>query len=76
MFLKQEFLNILWKELRKDKEDDLKNKIIYLFRNIGCIYRLYPETKIIAPFIREIRRLLEQEISKFALRYLEHKSEP
>ena len=42
MFLKPEFLYILDKELRKDREDDLKNKIIQLFKNIGCIYRLYP----------------------------------
>jgi len=45
-------------------------------KNLGCILLLYPKTKPIAPFIREIKRLITPVLETFHVRYLEKQSEP
>lgn len=81
MFLKPEFIRLLKRELAKeDKLDDNKRKLhdqlVKLLKNIGCINILYPTTKTIFSFIKEIKKLMAVVIENFQVRYLEKKSEP
>jgi hypothetical protein len=50
--------------------------LVRLLKNLGCILLLYPKTKPIAPFIREIKRLITPVLETFHVRYLEKQSEP
>jgi hypothetical protein len=80
MFLKPGFLGILKRELLKDdKNKDYKplhEKFIKLYKNLGCLKRIYDKVKIIDPFIREVNHLMRSELERMAVRYLEKKAEP
>lgn len=81
MFLKPEFIKILKKELAKEEKYNdmnriLHEKIIRLFKYIGCLNKLYPSTKNISPFIKELKRILVITINNMQQKYLAKKSEP
>ena len=55
----------------------LHDKIIKLFKFIGALTLLYPETKTISKFLAELKRLLENIIKDvMEPKYLSHKSSP
>lgn len=67
MFLKKEFIVILRRELVKDERlkeakppQPLHESCIRLYKNLGCIYKIYEKVKPIDPFIKEIQRLLDE----------------
>lgn len=81
MFLKPEFLKILRRELGKeDRKTDttrpLHEKIIRLFKYLGCLKNIYCNIKFIDKFIMEVKRLMMGELLQLQIRYLEKKSEP
>jgi hypothetical protein len=80
MFLKQGFLDILRRELGKDDKDKelkpLHQKLIKLYKNLGCLKHIYDKVKIIDPFIREVNLLMCAELERMPVRYLEKKAEP
>lgn len=81
IFLKSEFVKVLQRELAKeekygDTSRPLHEKLIKLYKNIGCLHKLYPDTKTIKPFIREVTNLLNSVLIKMSSTYLEKKSEP
>jgi hypothetical protein len=59
-----------------EKKMIIHSSLIYLLQNLGCILLLYPKTKPIAPFIKEIKRLITPVLETFHVRYLEKQSEP
>lgn len=74
-------MKVLRRELNKeekygDSSRPLHEKLIKLYKNIGCMKKLYPETKTISPFIREVTNLLTGVLIKLQSKYLEKKSEP
>lgn len=84
MFLKPDFIHLLQIEIKKEEKitdgvRKLHEKLILLFKYLGCLNNLYPsmqQTKTITSFINEIKRLLSKELEKMQLRFLEKKSEP
>jgi hypothetical protein len=51
--------------------------LIKLLRYLGCINKLYSNTKVIISFIKEIKELMKRHIlSVFPVRYLEKMSAP
>lgn len=69
MLLKPEFIKILKKELiKEEKYNDtnriLHEKIIKIFKFLGCMFKLYPNTKTISAYIREIKKEFAKIISK------------
>lgn len=79
MLLKPEFIKMLNARLIKEKSGNDKkvhDQLCRLLRNLGCMHKLYPKTKPIAPFIREIRKLLQVPFNSIEVEYLEGKTEP
>lgn len=82
MFLKKKFRDLLLRELAKEENlDDNKKKLhktlIKLLRYLGCVNKLYSNTKVIISFIKEIKELMKRHIlSVFPVRYLEKMSAP
>jgi inositol 1,4,5-triphosphate receptor type 1/inositol 1,4,5-triphosphate receptor type 3 len=81
IFLKPLFLKLLKRELNKEEkmEDHAKKlhpSLIKLLKNLGCIEKLYHNTKTIVSFVREIKKLMEGILLSFHVRYLEKMSEP
>lgn len=74
MFLKPAFIVIFRRELAKDdKKKDIKpmhENLIRLFKNLGCIKRIYENVKVIDPFLKEVAGLLAGELSRMNVRYL------
>ena len=79
MFLKPHFIEMLKSRLNKEKSGQDKkvhDQLIRLLKNLGCMNILYPKTKPIAPFIREIKNLMMEALSVINIKYLEKRSEP
>ena len=79
MLLKPLFIQMLSARLLKEKSGNDKkihDQLCRLLRNLGCMNKLYPKTKPIAPFIREIKKLLQVPFSMIDVEYLEKRAEP
>lgn len=79
MFLKPGFIAILRREMAKyDKtnaaEKPIHDSFIKLFKNLGCINKVYEQVKTIGPFIKEVKNLMCKELMRMQVRYLEGKS--
>lgn len=60
MFLKKRFRELLLRELGKEEKLDENNKKLHktltkLLKYLGCINKLYSNTKVITSFIKEIK---------------------
>ena len=65
MFLKPKFKEVLLKALKKeekyiDANRILHEKIIRVFKFIGCLNKLYSKNKPISSFIREIKNVMSE----------------
>ena len=79
ILLKCEFMKVLKRELSKeekyaDSNRILHEKIVKLYKNLGCLNKLYPVTKIIGPFLKEVSSLVRKVLMGFQVKYLEKKS--
>ena len=73
MFLKPDFKEKLKQRLNKEKlgnDKKVHDQLVRLLKNLGCMSMLFPKTKVISPFTREIKKLLIESMQDVSVKYL------
>jgi hypothetical protein len=79
MLLKPEFIKILEREISKEEKKpenqrEIHDQFVKLITNLGCLYKLYPKTKLISFFIAEVKKHISDVMMKFEVNYLNGKA--